>query len=158
MQHPSLLLRLPGIFLLIALGAIAAKAQSTDEPLVKRTIEELFNAMRKGDSAGVAQAFAPKARLESIWVSGKNNDSVSIVPISAFASSVARRKAGSLDEQIVFGSVRIDDGIAQVWTPYRFFLNQAFNHCGVNAFTLVKLNGQWLITHLIDTRRKSDCP
>lgn len=74
MQHPSLLLRLPGIFLLIALGAIAAKAQSTDEPLVKRTIEELFNAMRKGDSAGVAQAFAPKARLESIWVSGKNND------------------------------------------------------------------------------------
>jgi hypothetical protein len=44
-----------------------------------------------------------------------------------------------------------------VWTPYRFIFNGKFSHCGVNSFTLVKLNGEWKINYVIDTRRKEKC-
>jgi hypothetical protein len=64
---------------------------------------------------------------------------------------------GAADEQIVFETVKVDDDLAMVWTPYRFIFNGKFSHCGVNSFTLVKLNGEWKINYVIDTRRKEKC-
>ncbi|MFT2543406.1 hypothetical protein ACMWP9_36050, partial [Escherichia coli] len=61
------------------------------------------------------------------------------------------------DERIVFDVVKIDADLAIVWTPYQFYRNGTFSHCGVNSFQLVRLNGRWKIQYLIDTRRKTGC-
>jgi hypothetical protein len=53
---------------------------------------------------------------------------------------------------------KIDGELATVWTPYVFYLRGQKDHCGVNAFTLVKLNGTWQIQGIIDTRRTENCP
>ena len=55
-------------------------------------------------------------------------------------------------DSIVMKSVFID-----AWTPYSFFLNDTFSHCGVNNFQLLKKEGEWKIIYLIDTRRKEGC-
>jgi hypothetical protein len=51
-----------------------------------------------------------------------------------------------------------DDGIASVWTPYAFYFEGKFSHCGVNSFQLMNVQGKWKITMITDTRRKTDCP
>ncbi len=56
-----------------------------------------------------------------------------------------------------FEVIRIDADLAVVWTPYKFFVGKKFSHCGVNSFQLIKLNGNWKIQYLIDTRRKEGC-
>lgn len=53
--------------------------------------------------------------------------------------------------------IKIDGDMANVWTPYSFYLDDAFSHCGVNNFQLLKQKGEWKIIYLIDTRRKVGC-
>jgi len=53
--------------------------------------------------------------------------------------------------------VKIDGPLAIVWTPYKFYFNGKFSHCGVNSFQLVRFNGVWKIQYLIDTRRRAGC-
>ncbi|UWX56421.1 hypothetical protein NYZ99_09635 [Maribacter litopenaei] len=54
-------------------------------------------------------------------------------------------------------SIQIDGAMANAWTPYEFRINDNFSHCGVNSFQMVKLEGEWKIIYLIDTRRKEGC-
>ena len=53
--------------------------------------------------------------------------------------------------------VEVDGDFAQVWCNYAFYLNDAFSHCGVDAFHLHREKAGWKIFHLADTRRKSNC-
>jgi hypothetical protein len=61
------------------------------------------------------------------------------------------------DERLLGYNVQIDGSIAHVWTPYEFWFNDTFSHCGANAFTLVKTDTGWKIIHIIDSRRKNSC-
>lgn len=60
-------------------------------------------------------------------------------------------------EKLLDYKVMIDGYMAQVWTPYEFYLNDKVSHTGVNCFTLQLDNNPknpiWKIVHIIDTRR-----
>jgi SnoaL-like domain len=53
--------------------------------------------------------------------------------------------------------IKIDANMAMAWTPYKFYIGENFSHCGVNLFTLVKLEQDWKIVNIIDTRRRQGC-
>ncbi len=74
-----------------------------------------------------------------------------------FAKSVSSMPKGAADERISFETVKIDGPLALAWTPYSFYYDGKFSHCGVNSFQLVRFNGEWKIQYLIDTRRKQGC-
>lgn len=145
------------VLLLSLLFTIPAVAQSAEEAAVRTTINRLFDGMRKADSTSLKTVFAPTARLQTV-VNKQGTISVSDSPIASFISSVGKAKAGVLDERLASMDIKIDGELATAWTPYVFYLQGQKNHCGVNAFTLVKLNGTWQIQGIIDTRRKDSCP
>ena len=60
-------------------------------------------------------------------------------------------------EKIISWQINIDGNIASVWTPYEFYLNEEFSHCGANSFQLFNDNGSWKIMYLVDMRRKNNC-
>jgi hypothetical protein len=47
--------------------------------------------------------------------------------------------------------VMVHEGIAVVWTPYEFQVNGKFSHCGVDAFSLVRIDGRWKIAGIVYT-------
>ena len=47
--------------------------------------------------------------------------------------------------------------MASVWTPYEFYFNGTFSHCGANSFQLFKEDNQWKIIFLVDIRRRENC-
>ncbi len=145
------------ILLLSLFVATQASAQSGEESAVKATISRLFDGMRKSDSTSLKTVFTPTARLQTV-VNKQGAVSVGDSPIASFISSVGKAKPGMLDERLASMDVKIDGELATVWTPYVFYLQDQKNHCGVNAFTLVKLNGTWQIQGIIDTRREDNCP
>jgi hypothetical protein len=78
-------------------------------------------------------------------------------PIQGFIESIAKPKTDLYDEKIWEYKIHIDGPLAKAWTPYTFYLNDDLSHCGVNDFELIKRNGTWKISRIIDTRRKTEC-
>ncbi len=137
-----------------AISSNIAYAQQDETTHVQNAVNRLFDAMRNSDSAGVVNAFLPGGILQTIAKSPNGEVTVRNQSISAFGGSVAKSKPGDLDEQIEFGAIHIDGDLASVWTPYKFMYQQKLSHGGVNSFQLVKVNGEWKIQYIIDTRKK----
>ncbi len=135
---------------------LAAKSQAAEDS-VKTVINNLFTAMKTGDSALLVSCFANKGILQTIAKSKEGNISVKDESIREFSLSVSNQPKGSLDEQIAFDLIRVDGPLAIVWAPYHFYYNGKFSHCGVNSFQLVRIKNEWKIQYLIDTRRKTGC-
>lgn len=130
-------------------------AQS-EEAAVKTVIDKLFTAMKNGDAKSLGECFADGAILQTII--NKNGDiSIKTEPVKEFVDFVGTQKKDAADERITYESVKIDGELAMAWTPYSFYYNGAFSHCGVDCFQLVKIKGGWKIQYLIDTRRKTGC-
>ena len=53
--------------------------------------------------------------------------------------------------------VRVHGPIASVWTPYDFWVNGKFSHCGVDAFDLVNTSEGWKISGGIYTVERTGC-
>jgi len=145
-----------GFLLICTVWVQFAAAQSAEDD-VKKVVNQLFEGMRNADSVAVLSVFAPNAIMQTIALNKEGKTIVGQSQVSGFASFVGKQKKGAADEQIVFESVRVDGDLATAWTPYRFVYNGTFSHCGVNSFTLVRMNGEWKINYLIDTRRKEGC-
>lgn len=144
------------LVLFLTFCAFRAQAQSGEEE-IKSTITRFFDGMRHSDSNMIRAAVAPTAVLQTIV---KNRDGKTIVrseEMDGFIRAVTKPHDKIYDERITFDVIRIDADLAVAWTPYRFYVGETFSHCGVNAFQLVKLDGQWKIQYIIDTRRKDNC-
>jgi hypothetical protein len=143
-------------FLTFIAITVSVNAQ-TAEDSVKITINKLFDGMKNSDAALLKSAFADSAILQTITNDKNGTVNVKNEMRDAFADFIGKQQKGAADERIVFDVIKIDGPLAIVWTPYNFYFNGVFSHCGVNSFQLVKLNGDWKIQYLIDTRRKKGC-
>jgi Putative lumazine-binding len=144
------------VFLVPLLGS--AKPDKNDRKQIEQVIQNLFDGMRKADSSLVRPLFHPDAVMGSI---GVNKDTKTFFRFEGkpegFISAVGTPHADIWDERIGKMSIAIDGEMATAWVPYQFYRGSVFSHCGVNAFTLVKLETGWVIVSIIDTRRKSPC-
>lgn len=141
---------------LVLISSITTKAQ-TSEDSVKAVINTLFEGMKSANSELLQDVFADSAIMQTI---SRNKDGETVVRTddpSKFIGFIKTLKPGTADERISFETVKIDGPLAIAWTPYKFYLNEKFSHCGVNSFQLVRINGKWKIQYLIDTRRRTGC-
>ena len=131
-------------------------AQSTEDS-VKATVNKLFEGMKNADAALVSDSFSDSAILQTIGINKEGQVVIRNEQVKDFADFVGRQKKGAADERISFETIKIDGPLAIAWTPYKFYYEGKFSHCGVNSFQLVRINNQWKIQYLIDTRRKLGC-
>ncbi len=54
-------------------------------------------------------------------------------------------------ERVWEPEIRVDGRLASVWTRYDFYQNEAFSHCGTDAFHLIKTEGAWKVASIIYT-------
>jgi Domain of unknown function (DUF4440) len=152
-------MRLSSLVLLAILVASGspAKAQDAERAAVLATVQKVFDAMRTRDTALLRQAFDTSARLAGVSTRG-GPATVRLTPPAAFGAAIASAPAGDVwNERIWDPEVRIDGDLAQVWAYYTFHRNNTFNHCGVDAFMLLKVGTEWKITQLADSRRTTGC-
>ena len=142
-------------FLFIMSSAGAQSVNSESE--IKAAINKLFEAMHTNDSAMLVGCFSENAVLQTIQEKKDGKVIVKTESITEFGSSVQKAFKGALDERAEFEMIKIDGPLASVWTPYKFYYQGKFLHCGVNSFQMVKRDGTWKIQYLTDTRRKEGC-
>ena len=128
-----------------------------DKAAIQQAIETLFDGMRAGDSSMVASVFADNPPMNSVFMNREGNVIVNEGSLDQFLKSVGTPHDQVYDERISSYDINIDGDLASVWTPYQFYLGEQFSHCGVNSFQMAKLDGEWKIIYIVDTRRRTNC-
>ncbi|HKO82748.1 MAG TPA: nuclear transport factor 2 family protein [Chitinophagaceae bacterium] len=142
--------------LTVLLTTVNIYGQSTEDS-VKATINNLFASMKNADQSLFKTVFSDNAILQTISRDKEGKTVVNSESIQEFGDFIGKLKKDSADERISFQTIKIDGPLAMAWTPYNFYFNGKFSHCGVNSFQLVRLNGVWKIQYIIDTRRRAGC-
>lgn len=146
------------LLLMLTFGFFTGRADAQSaEDSIKATINTLFAAMKNGNGVAFKNVFSNSAILQTISRNKEGKLLVRTDNVGEVASFVGKLKKDSADERISFETIKIDGPLAVVWTPYNFFYNGSFSHCGINSFQLVRFEGVWKIQYLIDTRRKAGC-
>lgn len=148
--------------MLLACFLIPAMAQTdkkADEEAIKKTINQFFEGMQKGDTAIMLRTIIDSMGLQSVGKARTGEIRVRKEMVNDFVVSITKRppEIKSLEERITFEAIHIDGTLAVAWTPYKFFINEKLSHCGANSFTLVKFKDEWKIVNIIDTRRREGC-
>ncbi len=144
--------------LLVLLISSSSFAQDSDEIDVKKTVIKFFDAFHKQDSIAIKELVSKDLKLQSIGKSKEGFTQLRNEEFSAFLKSIVSiPKDQKFQEKLLDFKIRVDGDMANAWTPYEFWFNGKFSHCGVNSFQLVKLEGVWKIIYLIDTRRREGC-
>ncbi|MEH6536131.1 MAG: nuclear transport factor 2 family protein [Psychroserpens sp.] len=145
------------IFFIALLVSTLSFSQSSESDNVKATIERFFEGFHKQDSTMILETVSKDIQMQSI---GKDKEGKAVLSISEFKkflnSIVSIPKDKKFKEELLGFNIQVDGDMANAWTPYNFWFDGNFSHCGVNSFQLFKDEGKWKIIYLIDTRRR-DC-
>lgn len=143
-------MRILFIFLLITGYSFAQNEE------IEKTINRLFDTMRSADSVQASMIFHPDARLATTQVIDGEVE-YQVESVEKFITLISEPHEEIWDEQISNLVIHQDGVIAQAWMNYKFYFNNHFLHCGVNAMTLVRMPEGWRIIDIVDTRTKFNC-
>ncbi|RFN58483.1 nuclear transport factor 2 family protein [Marixanthomonas ophiurae] len=131
---------------------------SFSEKDAQQVIDTFFEGFHEGDTVKMKSVMAPDMIMQRAFTDKNGVGKISTGNASDFIMSIAKRPADQKwEEKILDYKINIDGSLAHVWTPYEFWFNEEFSHCGANAFTLAKIDNGWKIIHIIDSRRTADC-
>jgi hypothetical protein len=148
--------------LLFAVSSLSYSQQSisnsTAEDSIKVVINNFFAGMKNADTTLVRSTLSESILFNTILADVAGNArKCEQESVADFLISITKYPAGQLDEQIVYETIKIDQMLATVWTPYKFYFKGKFSHCGVNCFQLLRYKEGWKIQNIIDTRRRQPC-
>ena len=93
----------------------------------------------------------------STIISDKEGVKVREGDLNSFVTYIGSPRDNQLVEPIWNIKVQQDGVFAQVWADYALYVDGKFSHCGVDAFQLALLNGEWKIISITDTRKIENC-
>ena len=132
--------------------------QTDETKQVKLAIDTFFEGFHKGDTTLMKSVMMGKFPTQTTYKNKEGKDVIQTGESSDFLKAIGNRPADQKwDERLLDYVIKVDGNMASAWTPYEFWFNGNFSHCGVNSFQLFHDNGQWKIVYLIDSRRRSDC-
>jgi hypothetical protein len=147
------------ILTLIALPALiraqSPAAKESETPAVLAAVQKFFDTMASRDVEGARTVLMSEGRLFS--VREQNGQAVTRASsIQDYLEGLAKRPQ-AYRERMWNPEVRVHGPIASVWTPYDFWVDGKFSHCGVDAFDLVKTSDGWKISGGIYTVERTGC-
>lgn len=148
---------LTGLCVTSASAAAQAPAERDSARQVVAVIQELFDAMAAGDAERAAAVLLPEGQWVSVRPGDGGVDVVAVTPHRDFLVQLAGTTERWL-ERLWDPEVRVHGPIAVVWTPYDFYRDGVFSHCGMDAFTLVRVGGVWKIASATYTVEPDGCP
>ena len=131
-------------FLITLLGtSTTVSAQASEKAAVLAAVQQFFDAMAARDAAATERVMMPEGRS----VSFRTIDGRLVMRSSLNQDYIKRLPSGKekLRERMWKPEVKIHGQIANVWTPYDFWIDGKLSHCGIDSFNMVKVDGQWKI-------------
>ncbi|MBX3146155.1 MAG: nuclear transport factor 2 family protein [Gemmatimonadales bacterium] len=136
--------------------AAPLSAQTEDARAAVVVVERMFDALARGDTAGMRATFVPEGRVVQTGTR-EGQPFYRVNSIDDFLRSIGSAAGRKLEEKIFEVESRVEDNLAVVWSRYDFFVNGAKSHCGVDSYQLVRVGAEWKLLHIVDTQQRP-CP
>lgn len=137
------------LVLLFSCPLLAATAKPID------AVNTFFAAMSKNDADLAASVMLEDGVLYGYAEGAENSDLIRL-SIGQFLEGW-KTHTDSVLERIWDVEVIVHQRLAVAWTPYDFFVNGDFHHCGVNSFNLIRMGDGWKITGITFSMETESC-
>ena len=125
------------LIVLFAIAQTTAGTQTlTDRDEVLKVVQAFFDTMMARDVEGAQGSCSRGALLRRRHAKAEGGDAVAR-GIEEYFKALQQGKS-TRRERMWSPEVRVHGAIATVWTPYDFWIDGRFSHCGVDAFDLIK--------------------
>jgi len=137
------------LFALLALAGAPAEPSVAERDQVIATVDQFLAAINSGDAKALDGVIHDDGvTFIQGYVEGRqglrlrpNRESV-----AGITTATAR-----YHERYWNPTVLVHRDIAQFWAPYSFDIDGKRSHCGVDSFSLARVDGKWLVTNLTYT-------
>ncbi|NVJ88472.1 MAG: nuclear transport factor 2 family protein [Flavobacteriaceae bacterium] len=141
---------------LISLGVTGQ--EQNDEKAIKQVIDTFFEGLHKGDSTIMKKTLHKDIKIQTTATTRNGQKILRTELRQNLLTNVANKKPEMVYfEKLLSYDIKVDGNLASVWTPYEFYVNKNFSHCGANSFQLFNNNGTWQIIYIVDMRRRDNC-
>ncbi len=138
-----------------AAPAAGQTKQEDDKTAVTATVQAFFDTMVSRDVEAARRVLMPEGRMFS--VRDQNGQAVARAStVEEYLKNLGGRKQ-DYRERMWNPDVRVHGPIASLWTPYDFWVDGKFSHCGIDIFDLVKTAEGWKISGLTYTVERTGC-
>ncbi len=147
------------MLLIITMFCIPVGAQKNKEKAAINTvITTFFEGLHNGDSTLVSKTLHRDVKIQTTYTNKEGEKILLNQSKQKLLLGIASKKKTDIYlEKLLSYTIEVDGNLASVWTPYEFYLNTKFSHCGANSFQLFNNNGSWEIIYLVDMRRREFC-
>jgi hypothetical protein len=154
---PLLILLMLMVFPVLAAAQDAAKTPQIDDEkaAVLAALQKFFDTMATRDVEGARAVLMPEGRLFSV----RDQSGQSITrsqSIQEYLDALGKRTQ-AYRERFWSPEVRVHGPVGAVWTPYDFWVEGKFSHCGIDVFDFVKTAEGWKISGGVYTVERTGC-
>ncbi len=120
---------------------VAAQAAGDERAAVLAVVDSSLAAVSRSDFVAFTDLMLDSAVTFS---AGQRNGEFRLRFMSR-AEQRAMTTTAQLTERGFHPEVHVSGPLAVAWVPYDFYADGKWSHCGVDAFTLFKVDGRWRI-------------
>jgi hypothetical protein len=131
-------------------GLLVAGVAPTPEPLAAQAVESVARSVLQGISEGRTDLLEDALHADAFLMAVPAAGTPRRQERDAFLKAVATSE-GRFEERMWDPVVQVDGPVAMVWTPYDFWMDGQFSHCGVDAFQLIRENDVWKVLAVVYT-------
>lgn len=138
----------------VATVAAAPRASAADEAAVRATVQAFFDALEHHDANALERlvAFAPTLISVAPASAGATGPQPQPTEWKSFVANLRAATRAYREEFVEPPTLLIDGDLAVVFGRYRFDVDGAPHHGGVDAFTLLRTAAGWRIVAIAYTR------
>ena len=140
---------------LVFAAPAAAQDATGDEASTLATIEQFMIAFDAKDADAMIALLAEDAYL-AVIEEREGEDRHQTLPLQQLVTGLAAVPA-SIAEPLDIKAIMVDGPVAMVWTDYGFYMDGEQSHCGVNIFTLMRIEGEWKIATITYSHIEQPC-
>ena len=140
---------------LCSLAVLAAQPENSEKDVLQ-VIDRFFVAMQARDGETIGKLLTEEGELIGYRREG-GELKIGRLAHADYAAGISNGSSKLL-ERIWTPIVHIDGDLASAWTPYDFYVDGEFHHCGVNSFNLIRTEAGWRIAAVVYSMETENCP
>lgn len=146
------------LLFLVLLSTICFSQEALSTANGKIIIDIFMNGYRAGDTIKMKSVMHPNMTMHRAYLDKEQQNVLLYTnPANLLKYAATTGQNQKWEEKLTDYIVSSDGNLAHVWTPYEFYTDGKFSHCGANSFTLVYTDESWKIFNLIDSVRIGSC-
>lgn len=138
----------------VFMGCVGVSHASTEEDAALKTVNDFLSAITRRDKAAMLSEAVPHMEVMSARANAEGG--LRRLTIEQIADLIVAQPPGKMVQTLHHPVVHVDNDLASVWSPYTWTDDGHFSHCASEEFSLLKLNGKWLMVGVADTARTDE--